>query len=141
MKKILISLALFFTSINLVGCSMNYFSQASNQTPAAQPMSSQKTETTPEGSSTDAVGGSIAGAMNETDKNKLSRALDSAPGKSTHWISEETGTSYTVTPIKKVTIGENNLCRTYEITAERDSKTRTSSGTACINASGTWGEV
>lgn len=85
-----------------------------------------------------AIGGSLSSSMDSMDRMKLARALDSVPGKSTHWQNPNSGTSYIVTPIKKVTINDNPYCRTYTVTSIRQGQERQHTGTACVSADGTW---
>lgn len=84
------------------------------------------------------VGGKLAMNMNTEDLNKMSRALDKAPGKSTDWVSTSTGTKYTVTPVKKVMVQGREHCRSYTVTATRGGNTQQTSGTACIGDDGEW---
>lgn len=84
------------------------------------------------------VGGKVAMSMNTEDLNKMSRALDKAPGKSTDWVSTSNGTKYTVTPVKKVIVQGHEHCRFYTVTASRGGTTQEVNGTACIGDDGEW---
>lgn len=77
-------------------------------------------------------------SMTQEDKNKMSRAMDAATGKSTHWTNSATGVSYTVTPIKKVVIEGNPFCRRYTVLVEQGDYKRDISGTACVTTDGSW---
>lgn len=87
------------------------------------------------------IGGSIAGSMDENDRVKLTRALDKAPGKATDWTNANSGTHYTVTPIRKLTVNGNGLCRQYQVVAERSGQSQQMTGTACVASDGAWSEV
>ena len=77
-------------------------------------------------------------SMSVEDKQKMSRALEAAPGKSTHWQNLASHISYTVTPIKKVVIDNNPFCRAYEVIIAQGKYSKTINGTACITADGGW---
>ncbi len=87
------------------------------------------------------LAGDIQGSMDENDRNKLSRALDGGSGKQTQWVSGATGIAYTVVPTRKISVGDNNLCRKYSITATRGGSTRSISGSACVGSDGSWHTV
>lgn len=88
-----------------------------------------------------AIGGSIASSMDEIDRTKLARALDKSPGTSTSWVNSGNGTSYTVTPIRKLAVNGNSLCRQYQLTAVRGGNRQAMTGTACVASDGAWSEV
>jgi surface antigen len=77
-------------------------------------------------------------SMTSEDKNKMSRAMDAATGKSTQWTNSATGVSYTVTPIKKVVIEGNPFCRRYSVLVEQGNYKRDFGGTACVTTDGSW---
>ena len=87
------------------------------------------------------LAGNIQNSMDESDRNKLSRALDGGIGKETHWVSGATGIAYTVVPTRKISVGDNNLCRKYSITATRGGSRQQVSGSACISSDGAWHTV
>jgi surface antigen len=87
------------------------------------------------------LAGNIEGSMDENDRNKLSRALDGGIGKETHWTSGATGIAYTVVPTRKISVGGNNLCRNYSITASRGGSRQNMSGSACVGSDGAWHPV
>lgn len=88
-----------------------------------------------------AIGGSAGMSMDAFDRVRLSRALDKAPGKSTSWENAMTGTNYTVTPIRKISVNGNPFCREYQVEASRGDNKRESTGTACVATDGGWSEV
>lgn len=88
-----------------------------------------------------AIGGSIGQSMDEIDRVKLTRALDKAPGTPTTWANASNGTSYTVTPIRKLSVNGNSLCRQYQVSAVRGGSTQNVTGTACVASDGAWSEV
>jgi len=88
-----------------------------------------------------AIGGSVSHSMDAFDRTKLNHALDKAPGTTTEWTNENTGTHYAVTPIKKTTVNGNSLCREYRVISTKGSNSQESSGTACVAADGAWSEV
>lgn len=77
-------------------------------------------------------------SMDGNDKIKMSRALDAAPGKATHWENGTSGIGYTVTPIKKVVIQGNPFCREYEVTVTKGNYKKEIRETACITSDGSW---
>lgn len=84
------------------------------------------------------VGGSAENSMDEIDKSKLSRALDGGLGKATSWENANTGTTYTVVPTAKLTIGGNPFCRKYTVTKEKGTNKNEVNGTACVSTDGAW---
>lgn len=87
------------------------------------------------------LAGNIEGSMDSNDRNKLSRALDGGIGKATTWTSSATGITYTVVPTRKISVGGNNLCRKYTITATRGGSQQQVSGSACVASDGAWHTV
>lgn len=77
-------------------------------------------------------------SMNAADKTKMSRALDAATGKATHWQNGATGIEYTVTPVRKVVIEGNPFCREYQVLVEKDQYKKEFHGTACVTKDGAW---
>lgn len=88
-----------------------------------------------------AIGGSFESKMDNIDRSKLSRALDSGLGKATSWTSGASGITYTVVPTRKVTIGNNQFCRAYSITGTRGSSSNQYTGTACLGDDSNWHPV
>ncbi len=162
MRRVLSLSLLTALTVLLAGCEsipVNMFSfsglragTASVETPAATPNIAQAGAAVvdssgtpiaelPNQTSNNNIAGSFESAMTQEDKNKLSRALDGGLGKSTHWTNSATGYTYTVTPIRKVTIEGNPICRSFEAIATRGSSSRNTAGTACITADGDWHAV
>jgi surface antigen len=84
-------------------------------------------------------GGEIGlASMDASDKLKMSRALDGATGKATHWVNSASGVNFTVTPIKKVVIENNPFCRQYLVEVARGSNQKELTGTACVTTDGSW---
>lgn len=84
------------------------------------------------------VGGSIQGSMDVNDRAKMSHALDNALGKSSHWVSASSGITYTITPTQKVDVAGYTFCRRFTGSAMKNGNTRTTSGTACVDANSNW---
>lgn len=87
------------------------------------------------------IGGSIEKSMDESDKSKMSRALDKSPGKMSAWTNTRTGIHYEVTPIKKIVINDNPFCREYQATTRSTTHSQQVTGVACIAADGNWHTV
>ena len=146
MKKMWMELVLIALGLNLAACSTNIFNQPesnkavnhANMIRNAEGKEMPANISKPTGGE---IGGSIASSMDVIDKGKLNHALDTAPGKVTHWVSENNGTDYTVEPIKKVTVDGNSFCREYHITAVKDNNKRDMNGTACVGPDGAWHAV
>jgi surface antigen len=85
------------------------------------------------------IGGAVGKSMDETDRLKMSQALESNPtGKPAYWTNQNSGTSYTVTPTQNVTIDGNPYCREYRTTANVAGKNQQVYGTACRQPDGSW---
>lgn len=80
-------------------------------------------------------------SMNEEDKSKMSRALDAALGKSSHWENGATGINYTVTPTQKEVIQGNPFCRHYQVIVAKGEYKKVINGTACVTTDGNWHTV
>lgn len=140
MKIILGKFATLAVICSLVGCAMynpSHFRFAKGSASANQNMPKEGVMEANEVEGT-SVGGNIRSSMDKADIVRMSRALDKSPGKTTTWISVKNGTSYTVTPIKAVTVGKNHFCRLYSLTAEKGESKRQTSGTACVGADANW---
>ncbi len=115
-------------------------STKSEATSSVQPIAT--TATTAESETpTVAMGGSIRKSMDGVDMTKLSRAMDKSPGKATHWENGATGISYTVVPIRAVTVNGNHYCRKYTLTAEHAGNQRSTTGVACVGDDTNWKDV
>ncbi|OGT52482.1 MAG: hypothetical protein A3E84_03125 [Gammaproteobacteria bacterium RIFCSPHIGHO2_12_FULL_42_13] len=151
MKSAITSYVLLLLSIGLVGCASNTLTQrASSGTSAvegaqangAMNLNSEKMAAEASSASSLLIGGAIGSSMGEADKAKMARGIEKPVGKSAHWVSSRTGTSYTVTPTKKMTIDGNHHCREYLVIAMLNNKTQQYDGVACIaSADGEWHAV
>ena len=85
------------------------------------------------------IGGAIGKNMDETDRLKMTRAMESnSVGQPAYWQNQKTGASYTVVPTKNVTVDGNQYCREYRSTAIIAGKKQQVYGTACRQPDGTW---
>lgn len=85
------------------------------------------------------LGGAIGKNMDDTDKLKMQHALESNnAGQPAYWQNSNSGASYTVTPVKDVTVDGNQYCREYRTTAVIAGKKQQMYGTACRQPDGTW---
>lgn len=88
------------------------------------------------------IGGAIGKNMDDTDRLKMSRALEANPaGQPAYWQNQNTGNSYTVVPTQNVTVDGNKYCREYRTTAIIAGKKQQMYGTACRQPDGTWKAV
>jgi len=85
------------------------------------------------------IGGNIGKSMDETDKLKAQRALETNTiGQPAYWTNQKTGTEYQVTPVKNVTVHGNRYCREYRTIAYIGGKKQEVYGTACRQPDGSW---
>ena len=85
-----------------------------------------------------AIGGSIGQSMDETDRLKTSRALETVrTGVPTSWQNPDSGNSYTVTPTRTYET-EGEPCREYTVDAYIGGKREEVYGTACRQPDGSW---
>jgi surface antigen len=85
------------------------------------------------------IGGVIGKNMDDTDKLKMNRTLESNPvGTPAYWQNNNTGNSYTVVPVKNVAYEGNPYCREYHTTAIIAGKKQQMYGTACRQPDGSW---
>ncbi len=147
MIKVRVSLMLVILGVGLAGCSSqysNFFTGSQNAQIPAEQQGLTATSVDKEGRERNVnitmTGGGEIGlrSMDDQDKKKMSRALDAATGKSTHWENGATGVAYTVTPIRKVVVQGNPFCREYSVLASRGSRSKTMGGTACVTSDGLW---
>lgn len=88
------------------------------------------------------IGGAIGKNMDDTDKLKMNRALDSNPvGKPAYWTNANSGAQYEVVPVKNVNVNGNEYCREYRTVANIAGKKQQMYGTACRQPDGTWQAV
>lgn len=146
MQRKITKLFLLAACLNLAGCYTNFFQPNPSTAPTVTTSQKQNTEQMENMSNLTASDaplstGNLARAMDANDKMKMSTALDKAIGKSTHWFNSRTNVGYTVTPVKKVNLNGNHLCRQYDTVMTIDHQDHSSSGTACISADGGWHSV
>lgn len=88
------------------------------------------------------IGGAIGKDMDEQDKLKMARALETNNvGQPAYWQNANTGADYTVTPVKNVSHAGNRYCREYRTVAIIAGKKQQMYGTACRQPDGTWKTV
>jgi|GEM_PF-2682580 surface antigen len=146
MKNFYSKLCLVILAAGLSACSQQYFPGFGGQgsTANAEKKGLVGTSVDSQGNERNTnitmTGGAEVGirSMDAEDKIKMSRALDAATGKATHWENAATGIGYTVTPIRKVVVQGNPFCREYSVQASKGSYTRSIGGTACVTTDGTW---
>lgn len=140
MKNVLTKLAILLAGASLVGCVTTPSTNHQTTTVVTKTTKKALAENgnLPEKS---ADVGIAKKGMDEADRNKLSHALDKAPGKATHWVNANTGIAYTVVPIKAVTIGDNHNCRKYSVLTVNGSSRHESLGTACVGDDSAWKAV
>jgi surface antigen len=84
------------------------------------------------------AGSSIAGSMDDSDRLRTTRAMETSPtGEQTSWRNSETGNSYSVTVTRtfEVAIG---FCRDFNAVGEIKGSKETARGTACRRGDGSW---
>ncbi len=85
------------------------------------------------------IGGAIGKNMDDTDRLKMTQALETNKlNQPAYWQNQKSGSSYTVTPTKNVTVDGNPYCREYTTTAIIAGKKQQMYGTACRKPDGTW---
>lgn len=85
------------------------------------------------------LGGSIGKSMDDVDKMKMERALESnSVGQPAYWQNSKTGTNYTVVPVRNMTHNGNKYCREYRTTAVIGGKSEQVYGKACRQPDGSW---
>jgi surface antigen len=86
-----------------------------------------------------AIGGSIGQSMDETDRLKTSRALETVrTGVPTSWQNPDSGNAYTVTPTRTYYEADAEPCREYTIDAIIGGQRQEVYGTACRQPDGSW---
>ena len=84
------------------------------------------------------MGGEIGRQMDENDRYRANRALETAPtNRTTTWSNPDTGTDYAVTPTRTY-FESDQPCREYRTEAWIGGKKETVYGTACRQADGSW---
>lgn len=85
------------------------------------------------------IGGSIGKSMDDTDRLKMQRALETnSVGQPAYWQNANNGAKYTVVPVKNVQVQGNKYCREYRTTAVIAGKQQEMYGTACRQPDGSW---
>lgn len=85
------------------------------------------------------LGGQVGKSMDELDRLKANRALESNPtGQTSTWNNPDTGNKYTVTPTRTYQDDAGAPCRDYTTEAIIDGKREFVKGTACRQPDGTW---
>lgn len=84
------------------------------------------------------IGGSIGKTMDDVDRMKMNRALETQPtGQSYSWQNPDTGHDYAVTPTETYQ-RESGPCRDYTTEAVIDGRREVVHGTACRQSDGRW---
>lgn len=84
------------------------------------------------------IGGSIGKTMDDVDRMKMNRALETQPtGQSYSWQNPDTGHDYAVTPTQTYE-SESGPCRDYTTEAMIDGRREVVHGTACRQSDGRW---
>lgn len=151
MEKILMKLVVVSAGVLLSACNMynqNPYStramprhMAYNHMQATEMQDNRRMMMAENGKTPNVVGGNVGSSMDSIDKSKLSHALDKPLGKSTNWANGNTGTNYTVVPMRKVTVNGNSFCRQYQVTVSHGEQQRNINGTACVGSDGQWRSV
>lgn len=85
------------------------------------------------------LGGYVGHNMQSSDNANMDNCLNNAPaGKTKHWKNKSTGTRYSMTPGKQVTVAGYNYCRQYQTTVTMNGKSQVINGTACRGTNGQW---
>jgi surface antigen len=84
-------------------------------------------------------GGAIGKNMDDNDRMRTQQAFENNKvNQPAYWQNNKTGTTYTVTPTKDVTVDGNPYCREYRSTANINGKVQKVYGTACRQPDGSW---
>ncbi len=84
------------------------------------------------------IGGAIGRSMDETDRLKVARTLETErTGSSAHWRNPDSGNQYTVTPTRTYETA-GTPCREYVVDGTVGGRKEKIYGTACRQADGTW---
>jgi surface antigen len=87
------------------------------------------------------IGGSVGRSMDEVDRMKHQRALETAPtGYTTSWSNPDSGDRYAVTPVRTYEQA-GTACRDFTTEAWVDGQRQVVNGTACRQPDGTWRAV
>jgi surface antigen len=84
------------------------------------------------------VGGAIGRSMDDADRLKTARALETSPtGQPTHWVNPDSGHAYTVVPTRTYTAAQGP-CREYTMDTVIGGRSEKVYGTACRQGDGSW---
>lgn len=85
-----------------------------------------------------AVGGKVGKSMDDVDRMKVSRTLETSQSNRTnYWTNPDSGNEYTVTP-QPAYQSRGRPCREYTMDARVDGRSQQVVGTACRNSNGQW---
>lgn len=85
------------------------------------------------------LGGQVGRSMDEVDRMKANRVLESNPtGQTSTWNNPDTGHHYEVTPTRTYQSDAGAPCRDYTTEAIIDGRREYVKGTACRQPDGTW---
>lgn len=85
------------------------------------------------------LGGRIGKTMDQQDQARMQAALEqNNVGQPAYWTNQRSGNSYTVVPVRNVTVQSNRYCREYRTTANIAGKQQQIYGTACRQPDGSW---
>lgn len=89
------------------------------------------------------LGGYVGSSMDSSDTTKTYNTLNNNPSnKSSRWKNQNTGTTYTVTPMSEPMATKGySYCRDFSTTAIISGKKQKVTGTACRQSDGTWKAV
>jgi surface antigen len=84
------------------------------------------------------IGREIGKDLDERDRACVGHSLELVKnGQSVRWVNEHTHVTYVLTP-RAPAKGAAANCRTYDLKATLDGRSRTSKGSACRDGDGTW---
>lgn len=85
------------------------------------------------------IGGSVGRSMDEVDRMKVNRVLESnCTNQTSSWSNPDSGNHYSVTPKRTYTNNHGQPCREYTTTAIIGGKRQEIYGTACRTKDGSW---
>lgn len=85
------------------------------------------------------LGGQVGKSMDELDRIKANRALETIPtGQTSTWNNPDSGNHYEVTPTRTYQSDAGAPCRDYTTEATIDGRREQVKGTACRQPDGTW---
>jgi len=85
------------------------------------------------------LGSEVGRQMDGLDELRLSRTLEATPTyQPANWVNPDTGTTYTVTPIRAFSREAGVPCREFRMNADVGARQQEVYGTACRQADGSW---